>query len=72
MIFPKLTFHFPTLCLQEKLLRECGVPIPDGAGSKRSYSLKPPNPCHMEDASSLGILSLDCTLGGGPHKLQNE
>ena len=49
---------------QEKLLGDSGVPIPDGAGSKRSYSLKPPESCHNSEASSLGIPFSGCNFVG--------
>ena len=50
-------------CLQEKLLAEAGVPVPPGAGAKKSFSVKPPAGC-VEGAASLGILCLDCTCIG--------
>lgn len=39
-------------CTKEKELRDAGIAIPDGAGLKKSYTLKGSSP----DASTLGIL----------------
>lgn len=44
---------------KEKILRAAGVPIPDEAAGKKSYSLKPPGTA-KDGASSLGILPLVC------------
>ena len=44
--------------LQEKLIRESGIPVPPDAGTRKSYSLKPNDKC-MEGAGSIGVLSFD-------------
>ena len=62
MPYARLHSPFPG-CLQEKLLSEAGVPVPPGAGAKKSFSVKPPAGC-VEGAASLGILCLDCTCIG--------
>lgn len=53
------SIHHTERSLQEQLLREAGIPIPDEARGKKSFSLKPPEDA-KDGASSLGILCLDC------------
>lgn len=44
---------------QEKELRACGIPVPDDAGGKKSFSLRPSGD-HKDGAGSIGILYLGC------------
>jgi hypothetical protein len=59
---PSITSRPNCLACEEPLLKSAGIPIPEGAGSNKSFSLKP-IPGSIEGAASLGILFLDCTLG---------
>ena len=49
------------LTFQEQMLKAAGVPIPDGAGARKSFTIKPPPNC-KDGAGSLGILLLVCNL----------
>ena len=55
---PSITSRPNCLACKEPLLKSAGIPIPEGAGSNKSYSLKP-IPGSIEGAASLGILLLD-------------
>lgn len=44
--------HWQQRCTKEKELKDAGIAIPDGAGLKKSYTLKGPS----SNASTLGIL----------------
>ena len=46
-----------------------GAPIPDDAGKRKSFSIKPPHDA-ADGASSMGILSLGCSNKGSPQVLR--
>lgn len=56
----KSNIHLKPCEPQEKVLREAGIPVPEGdMGNKKSYTLRPPMHC-VHKAGNLGILFFGC------------
>ena len=47
--------------MQEKILRDNGVPVQEGSGKRKSCTVRPPATC-MEGASGIGILFCGCII----------
>ena len=56
-LYTYFVFPLSATPLQEAALREAGVPLPDGAGTRKSFTIKAPEGTAGEP-STLGILCL--------------